>query len=187
MDKVKKTITTIFMLPTLKLGEDDLISNGFINAYIYDPEHEEVYDDCIYILFKPTDLVKFRGFLDKNYNKRGTNIVTDYDIEGGYVVVVFKLNPALKEDFDLIRLGQYSKTSKSFQDLFPKKKKIIRNGFTKEETSLQTRIFNKYSDLAEYWENKLDVHFTEDMEYWNGFDLDTEMLDIDKINNLLNV
>ena len=67
------------------------------------------------------------------------------------------------------------------QDLFPKVVKIRHNGLAKEELSLQYRVFNKTQDLREYWENKIGIAFTEDMEIWSGWNEETESLDIEKI------
>jgi hypothetical protein len=51
----------------------------------------------------------------------------------------------------------------------------------KEEVSLQYRVFNKTEDLRKYWEDKFDVEFDETMEVWERFNLENEILNIDKI------
>lgn len=168
------------MVPTLKIEKNSLQSNGFINAYYYDSSKEENYEDCIYLLFKPKNLDRFREFLDNEY-ERTKDVVEDYDYESGYVIVVYKLNKLFKKDFELVKEGLYSKTSKKFQDMFPKVVKIIRNGLHKDELSLQTRIFNKSPDLIEFWEEKLNVKFKDDYEAWRGWDNKDETLDINKL------
>jgi hypothetical protein len=135
----------------------------------------------VYLLFQPKDLDKFRQFLEDEY-ERTKNIIDEYDYEGGYVVVVYKLNPKFKSDFLLIKEGLYSQTSHEFQALFPKIVKIQKDGFKRDEISLQYRVFNKTADLVKYWEDKLGVEFDEDQEIWHGFVLEDEILDIDKIN-----
>jgi len=122
--EVKKNITSIFMVPTLKVPKDALRSNGFINAYIKDAGREDQYADSIYLLFKPTDLDKFREFLDSEYERTKT-VIEDYDYEDGFVVVVYQLSDKYKKDFNLIKQGKYSKTSTEFQKLFPKVVKIV--------------------------------------------------------------
>ncbi len=88
--KTKKTITSIFMVPTLMVPKNALKQNGFINAYLDDVDRDFKYDDdVIYVLFLPTDLAKFREFLDGEY-ERTTSIIEDYDYEGGFVVLVYK-------------------------------------------------------------------------------------------------
>jgi hypothetical protein len=108
-------------------------------------------------------------------------MVDDYDYEDGYVVVVYGLNPMWREDFMLIREGLYSKTSDEFQKIFPKVIKIIKNGLHRDEISLQYRIFKKTEDLKQYWEDRLDITFGEDMEVWDGFDTNKETLDLENV------
>lgn len=169
------------MVPTLKVDRTSLMENGFINAYVEDSKRQPAYKDAVYLLFQPKDLDKFRQFLEDEY-ERTKNIIDEYDYEGGYVVVVYKLNPKFKSDFLLIKEGLYSQTSQEFQALFPKIVKIQKDGFKRDEISLQYRVFNKTADLVKYWEDKLGVEFDEDQEIWHGFVLEDEILDIDKIN-----
>lgn len=172
------------MVPTLKVPKDALKGNGFINAYIKDDTSENEYKDSVYLLFKPTDLDKFREFLDSEYD-RTKSVIEDYDYQDGFVVVVYQLNEKFKEDFKLIKQGRYSKTSKDFQKMFPKIIKIFKNGLFKDEISLQYRIFNKSDDLVEFWENRLGVNMKltigDDFEVWDGWEQEKEILKINKI------
>ena len=177
---VKKNITSIFIVPTLKINKDQLKSNGFVNGYVIDCRQDLQYEDCVYILFKPDDVVKFRNFLQDEY-ERTKAIIDDYDYEDGFVVIVYKLDQTFKKDFKFIREGKYSKTSKAFQETFPRIVKIKRNGLHKDEVSLQYRVFNKTEDLREYWENKIGIAFDETMEVWTGWDEETETLNVDKL------
>jgi hypothetical protein len=178
--EVKKTITSIFMVPTLKIDRKKLATNGFINAYSKDVKQEVEYKDAIYILFKPNDLDIFRSFLAEEY-ERTDQVIEDYDYPDGYVVVIYKLDSKFKKDFELVRLGKYSLTSIRFQEIFPKTVTIIKNRMSREEISLQYRIFNRTEDLIAFWEERLAVEFADDQEVWYGFDEDKEVLDIDKI------
>lgn len=180
--EIKKTITTIFMVPTLKVPKDLLNNNGFINGYIkdVDKEFDYPYSKYIYLLFKPKDLDKFRDFLDSEY-ERTEDLIEDYDYEDGYVVLIYKLNEKYEKDFRLIRNGKYSKTSKEFQNIFPKAIKIIVDGKHRDELSLQVRIFKKTEDLKTFWEDELNVRFNDDQEVWEGWDIERETLNINKI------
>ena len=178
--EVKKTITSIFMVPILGIDKESLKDNGFINGYSRDGNRDVQYENCVYILFKPEDLDAFREFLDEEY-ERTKSLIDDYDYEDGYVVVVYELDKKFKKDFALVKEGLYSKTSSEFQAKFPKIVKIKRGGLHRDEISLQYRIFNKTEDLRKYWEDKLGTEFEEDWEVWDGFDLDKETLLIDKI------
>jgi hypothetical protein len=178
--EIKKTITSIFIVPTLSIGKEKLVDNGFINGYIKDGNREVQYDNSIYILFKPENLDKFKEFLDEEY-ERTKSIVDDYDYENGYVVVVYQLNSKLDKDIELIKQGKYSQTSPKFQEIFPKIVKLKRNGLLKDEVSLQYRIFNKTKDLIQFWEDKLDVEFDDSYEVWDGFFEENETLNLDKL------
>lgn len=172
---LKKTITTIFMVPTLKLDKNKLKENNFINAYIRD-ENRDFYDNCIYLLFKPEDLDIFREFVSEEYEKKNSVLVEDYDYPGGYVVMVYKLDYKFKKDFDLVKWGKYSKTSLAFQELFPKVVSIKSGKYVKEEVSLQYRVFNRTEDLIHFWEEKLGVTFDSNQEVWHGFEEEKEVL-----------
>ena len=175
------------MIPTLKISKENLKENGFINGYIKDGGRDVQYENSVYVLFKPENLDKFREFLDKEY-ERTKAVIEDYDYEDGYVVVVYQLNDKYKKDFNLIKKGKYSKTSKSFQNEFPKLVKIVREGDVKEAMSLQTRVFMRTDDLIEYWEEKLGMNLKitlgEDYELWDIFDETKETLELDKIKKL---
>jgi len=179
---VKKTITSIFMVPSLNIPNDSLKENGFINGYIEDAERDFQYLDSVYLLFLPEDIVNFREFLDSEY-ERTEQIIEDYDYEGGFVVVVYKLNPQWNDEFELIRKGRYSKTSKNFQKLFKKVVKIKKNGLHRDEISLQYRIFNKTEDMIEYWKNKIGIEWEDHLEVWEGYDREKEILYINEIKN----
>lgn len=177
---VHRTITSIFMVPTLKIPKDKLLANGFINGYSTDKKRDIQYVDSVYVLFRPKDLYKFREFLDSEY-ERTKSVIDDYDYQDGFVVVVYKLDPRFKIDFDLVRQSKYSKTSEKFQKLFTEKVTITMDGSTREEVSLQCRIFRRAKDLLEFWENKLETTFGDDIEVWHGFDEEKETLDIEKL------
>ena len=185
--EIKKNITSIFMVPTLKVPKDALRSNGFINAYIRDDRKDDQYKESIYLLFKPDDLDKFREFLDNEYERTKT-VIEDYDYEDGFVVVVYQLNEKYKKDFTLIKQGKYSKTSSDFQKVFPKIIKIVKNGLHRDELSLQYRIFNKATDLVDFWEEKLGIDLKttvgNDFEVWEGWDEQKEILELNKIKEL---
>ena len=178
--KLERTITSIFIVPTLKIGSERLLGNGYVNGFIKDGKKEVQYEDCAYLLFQPTDLNKFKMFLDEEY-QRTKSIVDDYDYEGGYVVLVYELDGKWANDFALVKQGKYSKTSDAFKNLFPKTVKIIKNGLRRDEVSLQYRIFRKANDLREFWEEKLGVEFDESMEVWQGWIEEKEILNIDAI------
>ena len=178
--KFDKTVTTIFIVPTLSISRDKLRDNIFINGYIKDGRRDVQYENAVYLLFKPENIDKFKEFLDEEY-ERTKSIIDDYDYEDGYVVVVYEINSKLKNDIELIKQGKYSKTSPAFQGIFPKVVKIKKNGLHRDEISLQYRVFNKTEDLVKFWEDKLGIELPEDLEVWHGFFDEFETLDLIKI------
>lgn len=179
---IDKTVTSIFMVATLSISKEELNRNGFINAYADDELHTIKYPqgEVVFVLLKPSDFSKFNEFLNKEYERN--NVLEDYDYEGGYVVIVYSLNKDFKKDFDLIREGKYSKTSKQFQKLFTEN--IQLNG--KIEKSLQYRVFNKTEDLIAYWNERVGEALPLGHELWEMYDLQKETLNINNIKQLLN-
>ena len=76
--EIKKTITSIFMVPTLGINKELLKGNGFINGYSKDGSRDVQYQGSVYLLFKPAKLQVFREFLDGEYERTKT-IIDDYD------------------------------------------------------------------------------------------------------------
>lgn len=179
---VKRTISTIFIVPTLSIDRIKLKDNGFINAYVKDEMRDVQYNNVVHLLFHPENQSKFKLFLDDEY-ERTKSVIEDYDYEGGFVVMVYQLDPAFKADYGMIKLGKYSKTSPIFQAKFPKIVKITTNGLHKDEISLQYRVFNKTEDLRVYWEEKLGVDFDDSMEVWHGWVEENEILNIEKLKS----
>lgn len=180
---IDKTISTLFIVPTLRLPSESK-DNGFINGYKWDMGKHVNYENAVYLLFKPKNIDKFKEFVDDEY-MRGENtkspLIEDYDYEGGFVVLVYTLDPDFKEDFELIKKGKYSRTSDDFKEIFKKVVVVLKKGLPREELSLQWRIFNKTDDLKVYWEDKLAVDFKDDMEVWDGWDDKKEILNIDEV------
>lgn len=177
---IKKTISSLFLVPSLHIPRNALKDNGFVNGFIKDETRDEQYQNVVYVLFKPENLDKFREFLDDEY-ERTDQIIEDYDFDKDHIVVVYTLNKKFLLDFALIRKSKYSKTSENFQKLFPKVIKIIKNGLHRDELSLQYRIFNKTLDMIEYWEKKIGIEWNDTLEVWPGFDETKETLTINSI------
>jgi len=96
-------------------------------------------------------------------------------------VVVDKLDNKWKADFVLIKQGKYSKNSKEFQESIPKVIKIVKNGLHKDQVALQHKIFRKTDDLRQYWEDRLGIEFDDEMEVWDGFEIENETLNLTTI------
>jgi len=172
-----KTITTIFIVPTLGIDKPILNENGFINGYLDDFNYDIDYEDVIYLLFKPKNLNAFKIFLEGIYENNKL-IIEDYNSEKDEIIIIFKLNEKFKEDYDLILAGKYSETSEEFKDNFPKT--VIING--KETKSLQAMIFDKDPKLARYWSKFLgdDTVIDDSLELWPVINLNKEILNYEE-------
>ena len=178
--EIKKTITSVFITPIFKIDRDKLSENGFINSYIKDGYREVQYENCIYLLFKPNDVILFNDFVLRE-KERTSSLIDDYDYDGGYVVLVYQFDDKWKKDIEIIKTSKYSKTSKEFQALFPKIVKIKKNGLHKDEISIQYRVFNKTEDLLHFREERLGVTFDDEQEVWYAFIEENETLNLNKI------
>jgi hypothetical protein len=184
--KLNKTITSIFLVPLLKIPKDAMRANNFVNGFIKDAEKDVQYEDAVYLLFYPDNIDKFREFLISEY-ERCECIIDDYDyFDNKFVVVVYKLDGKYKEDIELVKQGKYSKTSKEFQEEFPQKVNILEKGFHRNELSLQYRIFNRTEDLIKFWNEKLESDIVsvlgeENFEVWEGFQSERETLTLIKL------
>lgn len=118
-------------------------------------------------------------FVDTEKN-RTEFLIDDYDYPEGLVVLVYKLDPIFKKDYDLVKLGKYSKTSTTFKKLFPETVSVNTDKNVKTMMSLQTRVFNKSKELVIYWEKKLNLKLEENSELWSSQDIADEELNLEK-------
>ena len=182
---LEKTITSIFMVPSLKIPKEQLDKNNFINGYIKDLNRDVQYENAVYLLFKPENIDIFREFVDSE-QERTQALIDDYNYDNKHIVLVYQLDNNFKNDFELIKQGKYSKTSKEFQNLIPEDKEFYIKGKQIKKKSLQYNIFNKTKELLEYWEEILDVQFKEEYELWYKFKEESETLN-NKIICLINL
>jgi diadenosine tetraphosphate (Ap4A) HIT family hydrolase len=180
-DKEKKNCTTIFLLPSIGHTRQGLLKYGFLAAYLNDINHDISFEEAVYCLFKPSDMAEFQKFLEHEHEKSST-IVEDYDYEGGYVVVVYKVAVRYLREYQLFLEGKYSKFSNEYINLFPTEVFIQGPFGPKVQHSLHYHIFNRTKDIKDYWEKKIGQKIPEDMEMWSKPDIEKEILDITLIN-----
>lgn len=178
----RKTCTTIFLLPGIGLHRKDILRYGFLSAYIDDVKHDVHYENSIYLLYRPDNLLDFQYFLEAE-KKRTPLLIEDYDYEGGYVVMVYKFPEEYKWEYEQFMKGRYSSFTKKYIALFPKEIEVINKLGNKErQISLQYHIFNRTKAIREFWEEKTGTKLDEDAEMWSSPYLDTkEVLDIDNL------
>jgi hypothetical protein len=178
----KRTISSIFMMPTLKIPRDKLNKVGYINSYTDDVDKQYSYENSLYLLFKPKNIEEFREFLEGEY-ERTKQIIDEYDYTEGYVVIVYQLEGKWINDFNLIKEGKYSETSNLFKKLFPEKVNIFSQTNNKLKDSLQYMIFTKDNKLIDFWEDIIDTSLivANDLEVWPTYDEVKETLNIKEI------
>lgn len=166
----RPTNSTIFLLPGLGLNRHELEEKyGFINAFIAD-KNRNIRIKGVYLLFDA-----FNGYFFEDCPEVGMLMEDLYEpqLPNPHIVLVLPFPKHFMRDYNKILKGEYSKLSKSYQQLFP----MERNG----KPSLYYHIFNKTEGLKNYWENNLDAELDVDKDFWQIFDKEQETLDMIKI------
>jgi hypothetical protein len=176
---LQKTISRVFMAPTLGINKLEAEKQGLINSFLKDKSAGIEEKDCIILAFRPADETGFQQFLNSEI-RRTNSLTRHYSYPSGIKMMVYKLDPRYASDYKLVKQGKYSKTSKTFQGLFPKfvtVKSLF--GAEEEKISLQHRVFNKSNDVKKFWETRLGVDFSEDQELWPIMSMEKETFQID--------
>lgn len=178
---LKTTISRVFMVKTLGFNIEVLEKHGFINSFLRDPSAGiENKKDFIILAFRPSNETEFQQFVNSE-TRRTQSLIRHYSYPCGIKMLVYKLDSKHSADFELVRQGKYSKTSKEYQALFPKTVKIKDIfGIEKEQFSLQYRVFNKTADLRKFWEDRLEVQFSEDQELWPVMSMEKETFNVNR-------
>lgn len=185
----QKTITSIFISPTLGIDRQLLYENNFINAYLGD-KNNELYSDTeniICLLFIPCDENQFREFINIEY-ERTEQLIDDYYYDN-YAVLVYSLDKKYLSDIEIIKQSKYSLVSTEFKKLFPETLTDYSSNRKEKLPSIQHMIFNKDKKLAEYWNKELKTSIITDLnlEVWIGFNKEKEILDIKEVINQLEI
>lgn len=115
--------TTLFMLPAIGFKEEKtnlklLKYFGFVNCYLTHIQSPIICDDCLVLIFNPSNqaLEKFKDFY--SVYRTYPNYVTDYPIDYRLIAVVFKVLPKWKESLKAFKESKYSGMSTEYADLF---------------------------------------------------------------------
>src|SRR6266498_2837841 len=152
-EKITGTYTTMFLVPCLGIAPKTLEENGFMDGYLDDMNREIRYENSLYLLFKPTSMEKFNQFLILE-NERTPNLVDDYDYEGGYIVLVYRLESKYLNDYQLFLESKYSMFSNELKKAIPKIVKIMQGNLHRDILSIPYRVVNRTNDIIQYWEEK---------------------------------
>lgn len=174
----KMTISNIFIQPIFKIGRENIVKNGLINTFFFNNERNIVYDDYVlHLLFKPEDQIRFSGFVAEERQRLGGLFLDEYDYEGGYTVLVYKIPDKYNDDIKLLLEGRYSELSDTLMNDIPRTVRVVlRQGVRKDETYLAHLIHERNKGLRDLWENLLDVDLPKDSEVWNRFTEEEETL-----------
>lgn len=163
----KISATNLFITPLLNIGRENLVRQGFVDAFMKDELREIEYERAIYLLFKPQDIRQFNLFVEEQ-RESNMPIIDEYD-HNGYVVLVYKLPKKYEKDYDKILHGKFSETGKEYQSSITKWYKVKENGVIVDKMNLQHLIFTKDDELKQYWKRELDLNITNSDEHWHHY------------------
>jgi len=112
--EIKYNRTTRFILPALRLNDEKLLQNHFVNAYLQDTQYDIRWDleNCIFLLFKSNlDNPNFENFCQTLRELEGYK--DEYDIEEG-VVFVIQIPKEYNDIIDTFISGEYSKFNQKY-------------------------------------------------------------------------
>ncbi len=168
-----------------KIDWGEMEENNFINSYLKDKNREDIEEDVLFVLFKPPDFDNFELFLQKQ--QENPDFIEDYDYEGGYVVLVYRINNALKADFNKFKQGKYSEfsdiTKRMFKRMIPEEGVIFGE---KLVMSFQWKVFNKSPVLKRELEELFEIPLDANAEIWSIPNEEKETLNIDLIKEIHN-
>jgi len=176
-------LSSLFLLPLLKISEEKLTMFGFTNTYLDDIGAPETYSyDVLFVLFQPNDLLAFQEFVSSQYNKN--SLVADYDYEGGFVVLVYRLPEEFKADYELFYQSKYSKFSEEFKKQFPVKVDLTKVvGYRHEVLSTQWAIFKRDKTLINELKEECGMDIDDNTELCSSIDTTKEVLCIEDLIN----
>lgn len=169
--EIKYNRTTRFILPALRLNDEKLLQNHFVNAYLQDTQYDIRWDleNCIFLLFKSNlDNPNFENFCQTLRKLEGYK--DEYDIEEG-VVFVIQIPKEYNDIIDTFISGEYSKFNQKYiKNCIPQmiNGKISKRWkiFYKEQSlfnELATHLGYKDMELAKQYINELeDKPYAED-------------------------
>jgi hypothetical protein len=154
----KWTKTTSFLLPILELDSVTLDLAGFVNAFLGDNTPGiDKNEDCIYLLFAPTDT--HRKFFDKL--KEHEDYLTSYmTLKGLYMLVFTFPENLIKSVYNRFKRGEYSKIDRKYVTKYFNRKLYKGRdeyGSPRWELSKNWLILNADGIIREQIEQDLDV------------------------------
>lgn len=192
---IPETITRFFLMPATGLAPNIYIKQGLLNSYsgywefpqTMVEDQSSITEHLIFNLYRYKDVDVFREFLEYLYEFDPT-ICYDFPVENfdDLHITEHALPEKFNQDYLKVKCGQYSRTSREFQALFPKKITTTYQGIKVSDYSFQYQIFNKMDKIKNFWEDEFAIRFDEEDEIWEGFDTKKEYLSKDSLIKIAN-
>ena len=195
MKALKYTMTSTFIFPLLEIQKkiflcniknswgQVLMTNRFLNAYLYDKEltfhfNEEPYVFLLINPYKDADFEQFYAdlIISENY-------VDEYEKED-FLVAIFKIPDHHLISYELLLKGKYSEIPIDAKQL------IIKNNFWGNSQSVIPKILSKDVELKNSWEKRLSnpkinlIVDLQDQEVWPIIREEREGLGIEEIRKI---
>jgi hypothetical protein len=191
--QVKKTNdSTRFLLPLLSLNIADLKRYNLISVYLDDIENETKYNNCLYLLYEPSDIDIDEGYFRKYLESFHSNelFVRSYPVaEKNRFMLVFRIPHKFTSLIESFKQGRFSDFNKEeILKHFPMHIKLNGEVVVNEKW----KIITKYPKLKEEIEKDLNVTLDNDTELYNIPDYKIEVYNpnnkpIETIENNINV
>lgn len=156
------TLTTSFIKNILDIPYKTLTQEGFKESYLgaYHKTKDE-WGKSIYLLFDLNQISPtFRTELIKKPEYISAELI-DSDLLLEFEVTENNYNTIVKPFLD----GKYSKICREY--VRRNFNEVVKGTNGKPDLSNNYKVLTKHPDLRKYWEGRIGVEFTEDMEVWS--------------------
>lgn len=157
------TKTTSFIKQILNITHKSFVTNGLLDCYLGNyHKTKDVWGHSLYVVFDVSKiLLTFREELMRRHD------YISADLHGNELIFEFSINTDVRlKIIQPFLLGKYSEICRDYvQKNF---NRVTLNSNTgKIGPSNNWKVLNKDASLKKFWENKIGVIFTEDMEVWS--------------------
>ena len=161
-----KNLTTTFLLFTLKINRSKIDKFNFNQAYIYDNQHINKFDNCLYLEFKLTKENKQSAeFFEFEKEMLASGIINDYYDFDDSTVFVVQVNKEFHDDLSKFMDGEYSKFSSK-----------LKNRMNSVNDMLVRGIVDKEEYARVYMSKLYDINIPSTQEYCSKPNLKNEIL-----------
>lgn len=151
-DIYKSTITSLFIVPILRIDKKELTRHGFENAYIKDEVRGLDYPHAIYLLFRAPNQLAFNEFIEEERDRKV--LIDEYDYRDGWTVLVYRYHEQWQEDIDILMQGRYSEVSDAYKREIPAKSQ---GAGAQTTMTMQHHVFNKTQFIKNSLEKKYGI------------------------------